>query len=954
MAAVLREYIASFRIKELQLCLEQLGLSKRGRKLELQNRLLTYLGDSQPPQGSPRPSDVWKTDAAERVITQIWRQMHGVPDDTKANSQALNGPVDPIKERIESGAEASSSKAAAAPLWGSTAVNVSIQPQASAIFEKPLGRNNTQISCICANNTDRGTMVQCEADACGIWQHCSCVGIDANAMPEHYFCQNCRIAMADPFWQAESIQLIPPAMLRSVPGRPVVIRSSGKDQVMAVDRAFDLSAAQLEPLRKNTQTEQLHVACLLLDDAVPNRIHWPRQAELRINAMVYRPYGRNSNTRLGGNARDEPANAAHRCTVGKNRISLNCVEDRPFCLMAYTVRRRTLDDVMKMMAPAESAAAAVSRVVNTMRGRKAGDPDDDDDDLLVSNTVISLKDPLSGTRIQTAARFVGLSGIVAFDLDCFLSMAQRSRKWQDPHTLRNVTIKQLQRDSWMQPVITCLKALPDVTEVEVNADGWWRPAGVNMPWQSTTVDTAPLSMPKVQIKPDPEQPSDDISDEESEGEELRKAAKAYTAASKPLKPAQPEVIVLDDSSDDEQQPPRFQHPVSRAAGQLATIASAHANASSSQRPAPQSNALQSSGSQGSASVRAPQHGTAWASATSSRQVPASFQAGAAMAPSTQAGAAMAPSNTSSGPLRIKLPTRQPDRRLQHPPAQHPAQPLTASSQGPMHPADPASSAGRLAAAVAMRPPTARHSSNALGKRKHYELDGQYGAYSQASAQAAGMSMTDHMQQAMRSSGASGNRLPPYPETSISYPRRGGPSSSSVLMPAAAAHSQPYEQYPNPVSPEYWHQQHSMESPSYGQSGMGSPTYRASMPTLPQYSPHADAHYGRQATMQEREAAADASALECLRPPAGYASDPPHWHPHPLTDGEGQLGQCASDEHMLDAYLSTWRQSSPQKSDPNSSKPQQEARLAAWKARADMAAQPSARQSAQKDDVIVLD
>ena len=75
-------------------------------------------------------------------------------------------------------------------------------------------------------------------------------------------------------------------------------------------------------------------------------------------------------------------------------------------LMAYTVRRRTLDDVMKMMAPAESAAAAVSRVVNTMRGRKAGDPDDDDDDLLVSNTVISLKDPLSGTRIQTAARSV--------------------------------------------------------------------------------------------------------------------------------------------------------------------------------------------------------------------------------------------------------------------------------------------------------------------------------------------------------------------------------------------------------------------------------------------------------------------------------------------------------------------------------------------------------------------
>lgn len=42
----------------------------------------------------------------------------------------------------------------------------------------------------------------------------------------------------------------------------------------------------------------------------------------------------------------------------------------------------------------------------------------------------------------------------------------------------------------------------------MNADGWWRPAGAGMPWQSTTVDTAPLSMPKVQVKPEPGRPSD--------------------------------------------------------------------------------------------------------------------------------------------------------------------------------------------------------------------------------------------------------------------------------------------------------------------------------------------------------------------------------------------------------------------------------------------------------------
>ena len=52
-----------------------------------------------------------------------------------------------------------------------------------------------------------------------------------------------------------------------------------------------------------------------------------------------------------------------------------------------------------------------------------------------------------------------MAGIVAFDFDSFMSMVQRSRKWQDPHTLRNVTVKQLQMDPWMQAVLTCLKVI---------------------------------------------------------------------------------------------------------------------------------------------------------------------------------------------------------------------------------------------------------------------------------------------------------------------------------------------------------------------------------------------------------------------------------------------------------------------------------------------------------------
>ena len=128
MAVALRTYITDFRIKELQQCLEQLGLSKRGRKLELQNRLLTYIGECQalPHNSGNAASAVWKADAAgitcacfpcacfglcvevidvpqcihaERVITKIWKQMHGVPDSNVADSSTQRDPYDSLRER---------------------------------------------------------------------------------------------------------------------------------------------------------------------------------------------------------------------------------------------------------------------------------------------------------------------------------------------------------------------------------------------------------------------------------------------------------------------------------------------------------------------------------------------------------------------------------------------------------------------------------------------------------------------------------------------------------------------------------------------------------------------------------------------------------------------------------------------------------------------------------------
>ena len=71
-------------------------------------------------------------------------------------------------------------------------------------------------------------------------------------------------------------------------------------------------------------------------------------------------------------------------------------------------------------------------------------------------------------------------------------------------------------------------------------------------------------------------------------------------------------------------------------------------------------------------------------------------------------------------------------------------------------------------------------------------------------------------------------------------------------------------------------------------------------------------------------------------------------------GDDHLGQCASDDVMLDALLGTWHGASPERSNPGSNKQQQEARLAAWKARTDTATQQEFATGQANHDIIVLD
>ncbi|KAK9806650.1 hypothetical protein WJX73_004251 [Symbiochloris irregularis] len=407
---------------------------------------------------------------------------------------------------------------------------------------------NTQIRCLCDINVDRGSMLQCEGDGCGVWQHTACLGLSSDALPEHFFCETCTAQRADPYWRVlESSKLMAPArMLPSLHAsyQNGVVPPPGQQ---SIDRVFNLSPANLEPLRRSA-SHQLQVATVLLKDTVPFRLNWPKNADLRVNNTRLNTGRRNMMHSLGPNGRDEAVNAGNIAITGRNRISLTATDGRAFCLLVMLVVRRSKAEVEALMAPCETPQQAQARVCRVVGSAS--------EDVQVASNIVSLRCPLTGSRVARAGRFGGVDALAGFDLDAFLDMAARTRKWQCPLTMRHACVQQLQNDAFLQGILDRLVAMPDVMEVEVSPEGQWRPANSSHAWMD--LEGLPLqSLPKVKPEPGLEtaakqangaQTDSDSDSELSEGEEMRRAAQAVMASRKRAKP--PVIVISDDSDDD--------------------------------------------------------------------------------------------------------------------------------------------------------------------------------------------------------------------------------------------------------------------------------------------------------------------------------------------------------------------------------------------------------------------
>ncbi|KAK1320255.1 E3 SUMO-protein ligase SIZ1 [Acorus calamus] len=442
-----KDKVAYFRIRELKDILTQLGLPKQGKKQDLVERISALLSDEQasrvPSWG--RKNSIGKEGIA-KIIDDTYRKMqdHGAVDLASKGHTVPNPNNTKIKEET-------------------------IDPRQ---FEM-------KVRCPCGSSLFTDSMIQCDESRCRIWQHISCVIIPEKPIegvlpevPSQFYCEVCRLNKADPFWHPVGHPMLPVKLPASI------IAADGANTVQTFEKTFQLTRADKDMLQR---TEfDLQVWCILLNDKVSFRMQWPQYAELNVNGIQIRTTNRPGSQLLGTNGRDDGPVITTYSREGINKISLTRVDARIFCLGVRIVKRRTLQQVLNMIpkeSDGESFEDALARVRRCLGGGATAENADSDSDLEVvaDSVTVNLRCPNSGSRIRIAGRFKPCVHMGCFDLETFVELNQRSRKWQCPICLKNYSLEKIIIDPYFNRITSKLcNCGEDVNEVDVKPDGSWR------------------------------------------------------------------------------------------------------------------------------------------------------------------------------------------------------------------------------------------------------------------------------------------------------------------------------------------------------------------------------------------------------------------------------------------------------------------------------------------------
>ncbi|OAY67932.1 E3 SUMO-protein ligase SIZ1, partial [Ananas comosus] len=328
-----------------------------------------------------------------------------------------------------------------------------------------------KVRCPCGSSSTTENMIKCEDPRCNVWQHIDCVIVPEKPIegvppevPSCFYCELCRINRADPFWLTICHPLLPVKLDSSS------IDADRETILQSVEKNFPLSRSNREMLQRSEF--DLQVWCILLNDKVPFRMHWPLNAALDVNGVSILIFDRPRAKELGINGRDDGAVITVCSREGSNKICLSRSNGGVFCFGVRIAKRLTVDQVLSLVpkeADGENFNDALVRVCRCINGGTATENADSDSDIeVVSNS-------MSGSRIKVAARFKQCDHMGCFNLETFVELNQRSRKWQCPICMKNYSLESIVIDPYFNRITSLMQNCgEDVTEIEARLDGSWR------------------------------------------------------------------------------------------------------------------------------------------------------------------------------------------------------------------------------------------------------------------------------------------------------------------------------------------------------------------------------------------------------------------------------------------------------------------------------------------------
>ena len=149
-----------------------------------------------------------------------------------------------------------------------------------------------------------------------------------------------RAVESDPFWAPHPVPNV-----ASAPG--VVMSPTRLGAKGVASRPFILSNAQAMLLRgKDSRSYQLQLQCVMNDDEVPARQHWPFLANVRVNDTPLPVMFRQPGSAMGKAGRDPPVSVPLGVAVeGRNVLSVSCADSRMFTVLMRIVKRRRAEEV---------------------------------------------------------------------------------------------------------------------------------------------------------------------------------------------------------------------------------------------------------------------------------------------------------------------------------------------------------------------------------------------------------------------------------------------------------------------------------------------------------------------------------------------------------------------------------------------------------------------------------